>query len=217
VAAINRAKPRVALLYSPTSVFWSEKYQATLYSMYTQLNFLGEKVTFVSERQLAAGKAAKVDAIIIPQATNVTDDTFAALFRFAHAGGKLILVGGANLARDEYDRPRIIPELTGVAKLDPKGTEAESAQALHDMLLAGGMKLNELTDAAGTRAWGIEYRVVDAPGGSLMPLINLMKTPQTIAVPEQFAGATDLLSGKAVGSSVELAPMVPLLLRVERK
>jgi hypothetical protein len=72
----------------------------------------------------------------------------------------------------------------------------------------------------------VEYRVVDvngaagvggAGGGALMPLINLMKTPQTIVLPPRFAGATDLLSGKPVSATIELSPMVPLLLRVETK
>src|SRR5205085_6155015 len=79
VAAINQAPARVALLYSWPSVFWEEKYKGTLMSTYALLNFMGEKVTFVSEQQLAENRVApNIKFVVIPQATHVAAPTIPA-------------------------------------------------------------------------------------------------------------------------------------------
>src|ERR1039457_2500946 len=88
VTALNTAKPRVALLYSQPSIFWETQYPGTLRSLYTVLNFMGENVTFVSERQLAEGKAAKVQWLLVPDATHVLPSTPGAVAAFAKADRK---------------------------------------------------------------------------------------------------------------------------------
>src|ERR1035438_5299906 len=90
VTVINNARPRVALLYSQPSIFWEEKYKGTLFSSYTALNFMGEPITFVSERQLVAGTAAKVNWLIVPNATHIMDTTPAALAALDRSGGKIL-------------------------------------------------------------------------------------------------------------------------------
>lgn len=217
VTAINRAKPRVALLYSPASIFWSDKYQATISSLYTQLNFLGEAITFVSEQQLAEKRGAKVQAIIVPQATHATTQTLAALETFAATGGKLILVGEGNLQHDQYNGARELPAAIRQAstQLVPKADERESAQALHAELSKLGISLSDVLDVNGKHAWGIEYRVVDYAGGKIMPIINFTKDAQTVVLPKAFAEAVDLLSGQEISGNLALEPMVPHLLKAK--
>src|SRR5439155_2595025 len=69
VTAINRAKPTVAILYSPASRFWEKDYAAAVRTVYTAVTFLGETITFVSELQLVKGKVPDVRAIVLPHAT----------------------------------------------------------------------------------------------------------------------------------------------------
>jgi len=73
VTAINRAKPTVAILYSPASRYWEKDYGTSVRTIYTALSFLGDTITFVSEKQLAEGNVPKVQAIVLPHATHVTD------------------------------------------------------------------------------------------------------------------------------------------------
>jgi hypothetical protein len=217
VSAINRAKPRVALLYSPASIFWSDKYQGTIYSQYTQLNFLGEAITFASERQLAENRAPDVKVIIVPQATHVTSQTIAALETFVANGGKIILIGENNLQRDQYDRPLKVPARIRQAatQLDPQKDERDSAKALHQALSKLGLELADVSDFRGDHAWGIEYRVVDHAGGRIMPVTNLGKESQKVLLPKAFARAVDLLSGQEISGGLVLEPMVPHLLRAK--
>ncbi|MES2459594.1 MAG: beta-galactosidase, partial [Armatimonadota bacterium] len=120
VTAINRQKPRVAILYSPTSIFWEPDYGAQVSRVYAALRFQGQPCTFVSERQLQSGKFAKVDRIIVPHATHVADTAVAALRRYVKTDrNRVLFVGDNNLAFDEYHRPRSLPaQLTASVILD---------------------------------------------------------------------------------------------------
>jgi hypothetical protein len=216
VAAINRAPSRVALLYSQPSVFWEEKYAGAIRDIYTRLNFLGEKTTFVSEKMLRERRLpAKVEWIVLPQATHVEDATVAALAQFLSGGGKIIHIGDANLARDQYHRERNVPlslsDGPAVTKLDFQKNAAGSQQALQNLLRPA-----ELLDAAsGKPACNVEYRIILYHGATLVPIISFAVEPTTVKLPA-IAGkqVIDLLSGEAVDpSSIKLEPMVPRLLR----
>ena len=100
VAAINLAPARIALLYSQPSIFWEGSYAGAIRDIYTRLNFLGEKATFVSEKMLQQRRLpAKLRWIVLPQATHVEEATVAALAEFVSGGGKIIRIGDDNLAR----------------------------------------------------------------------------------------------------------------------
>lgn len=220
VAAVNQAAPRVALLYSPSSIFWEDAYKGTIFSLYTQLNFAGEPVTFVSERQLAAGNAAKVQWIVLPQATHVEDTTVKALRAFVTAGGHVLKVGENNLAYDQYHRPRDPGEpFAQSPKLVPQKDEPATCQALRDLLTQGGLALGDLRDAdSGQPAWGVEFRIVPIGTKTLIPMINLNREPRNVKLPPSTGRtAVDLLTGEPVkGATLRLEPMVPRLLELFR-
>jgi hypothetical protein len=213
VTALNTAKPRVALLYSQPSIFWDGQYPGTLRSLYTVLNFMGENVTFASERQLAEGTAPKVKWLLVPDATHVLPSTPVALAAFAKSGGKVLLVGKESLQRDEYDRP--LNRAMDYPTMELEGNEPATAAALR--LRLAPLKLNDLRDAAtGQPAWGVEYRVVQYGRVQLVPLINLNAAAKKVQLPgwAQKQGL-DLLSGESVElDAIPVEPMVPRLLQV---
>lgn len=215
VRALDTAQPRVALLYSQPSLFWEPKYQGTIYSLYTVLNFMGENVTFVSERQLAEGAAAKVQWLLVPNATHVLPSTPAALAAFAKAGGKLLLVGKDSLTRDEYDRPLSRADYPA---MELASDEPATAAALRQALAP--FPFNDLRDTAtGKPAWGVEFRVVRQGRATLVPLNNFNKETRTVTLPRwPKASALDLLSGESVDlKAVSLEPMTPRLLRLDAR
>ena len=215
VTAINTAPPTVALLYSQPSIFWQEKYQATIYPLYTALNFLGQNITFISERQLAEGKAAKVQWLVVPNATHVLSTTPKALAQFVKSGGKVLLVGKDSLRRDEYDR--LLEAGTGdYPTMDLAASDQATAVALRQALAS--LRFEDLQDTAtGQPAWAIEFRAVRHGRMTLVPLINLSKETKTVQFP-RWANrpALDLLSGEKVDlSAIRAGPMLPRLLRVD--
>jgi hypothetical protein len=213
VTAINHARPRVVLLYSPPSIFWEEKYKATLFSLYTALTFLGEPVTFVSERQLAAGTAPKVAWLLVPNATHILQSTPAALAAFHKSGGRLLLVGQDSLTRDEYDRS--LPRRPDYPVLEPGADDRATAARLRAALRP--LATPELRESRGGQpAWGVEFRVVPMGKATLVPLVNFNQAASTVTL-AKWAGrpALDLLSGETVDlKAIALEPMVPRLLRL---
>ncbi len=199
VTAVNTAKPRVALLYSQPSIFWEEKYQGTIRSLYTALNFMGENVTFVSERQLAEGTAPKVRWLLVPNASHVLPSTPAAVAAFAKSGGKVLLVGKAGLGHDEYDRP--LNQASDYPTMELAGDGPATAAALRQRLAS--LPLNDLRDAAtGNPAWGVEFRVVQFSQVRLVALINLNQNAMMVQLPGWAKKqALDLLSGEKVESN----------------
>ncbi|MGZ4963187.1 MAG: beta-galactosidase, partial [Limisphaerales bacterium] len=214
VAAINQAKPTVALLYSQPSVFWQQKYQGTIYSLYTALNFLGENVTFISERQLAKDTGAKVPWLVVPNASHMLDTTPAGLERFTRSGGKVLLVGKECLQKDEYDRP-FAQKADDFPTVELAGSEEATAGVLREAMKSA--EFDSLRDAAsGKPAWGIEFRVVRQRGYVLVPMINFNKESKTVS----FASwgqrqARDLVNGEDIKlDSIILEPMAPRLVKV---
>ena len=215
VAAVVRAQPHVAILYTRNSLYWQdEDYSKTLTAAYIALNFLGEPVTFVTEKELADGSAVPVHAILLPRATHVTDATVAALARFVARGGKLIAMGEGNLGRDEYDRPRRLPPALKLMPLPPSDDERvlfrEFAPISHDL----GVDAPLLNAKDASHAWGVEYRVVGDNGHTYLSALDQLKQSQVVKLSggprKQFK---DLLSGNLVdGTHIRLEPMVPVLL-----
>jgi hypothetical protein len=213
VTALNTAKPRVALLYSQPSIFWEGKYQGTIGSLYTVLNFMGENVTFVSERQLAEGTAPRVKWLVVPNATHVLPTTPAAVAAFAKSGGKVLLIGKESLRHDEYDRP--LNRAIDYPTMELAGNEPATAAALRQRLAP--LQLNDLRDATtGKPAWGVEFRVVQFGRVKLVPLINLNAEAKTVKLPGWAKKqGLDLLSGENVElNAISAETMVPRLLQI---
>ncbi|HSU54462.1 MAG TPA: beta-galactosidase, partial [Candidatus Dormibacteraeota bacterium] len=213
VKTVNEAKPSVALLYSQPSIFWEPKYQGTSYSLYTVLNFLGLNVSFISERQLAAGKAAKVPWLVVPKATHVLPTTAAALKGFVKAGGRVLLVGKESLRWDEYDRTTP-DDGDGFPIVEMQG-ERQMAGVLRQKL--AGVHFEDVKDAAtGKPAWGVEFCSVEYRGATLLPMINLNKEPRTVELAGRRSHeGVDLVSGERVNlARIHLEPMLPRLLRI---
>jgi len=215
VAALSTAKPRVALLYSQTSLFWEPDYADVTARAYTGLTFMGQPVTFVSERQLASGTAAKVDWIVVPHATHLPKEAVAGLRQFAADGGRVVMLGEECLEWDEYHRRHASADVTGAVKL-ALADEKPLAASLRGTLCDGGFEIVSLADAeSGSAAWGVEYRVVPYQGKLLAGMINHLPKPVTVRLAVE-GRATDLIERRSVElDNISLQPMSPILLEIE--
>jgi hypothetical protein len=206
VTAINRAKPTVAILYSPASIFWEKDYGKTVRDVYTALVCNGENVTFVSERQLAEHRVPPGLRIVLPLATHVSS----AEARKFLIPQPIVFVGAECAKWDEYHRPQpaLIPE---------KVVAVGDAHSLWESLRREGPGTRVL-DAEGKPVWGIEFRAVRYGNGFLVPMINHLKTARTVRLGMDGIAdsALELLSREVVSTEkLELKPMEAVLLRVE--
>ena len=79
LAAVNMEPAKVAIIYSMNSIFWQADHPATVISVYKNLQFLGQAVTFISEGQLANDQRSPANAhiewIILARARHVQAET----------------------------------------------------------------------------------------------------------------------------------------------
>jgi hypothetical protein len=128
---------------------------------------------------------------------------------------KIITVGDNCLAFDEYHRPREVPLQLTQANVGWIN-EQIFAKLLRAELVRQQMNFRDVL-VAGTseRAWGVEYRVHDAGGTSLISVINLLPREQTVELRWASGQAVDLLSNQTIDlKRVVLRPMAPMLLSI---
>jgi len=209
VAAINQSDPQVAILYALTASYWEKDVEEVPKAVYAAQNFIGLKITYVSERQLAAGKLPKCKCLVVPHATHVSSSTVDALQAYVKGGGTLVFVGNDNLAFDQYHRRRTLPET--LAKIPVVRLKAV-VSALREIPSLKQVCLVDLS--TGQPAWGVEYRVVPYQGRLLVSMMNMLSKSQTVRL-EQKGRAVDLITGRSVDlDRLVLEPMVPHLFQI---
>jgi beta-galactosidase GanA len=114
IASFADVPAEVAILYSQTSTLqlppemltWrTTPYLAELERAYESGKYLDTPITFVTERQIRDGRAARYKLLIVPEARNLPADIVAKIWDFARSGGR-VLVMPESLVGDEYDRPQ---------------------------------------------------------------------------------------------------------------
>jgi hypothetical protein len=217
IDAINATPARVALLYSPASLFWQEDYPGSVKDLYTLLTQLGHKITFVSERQLAAGEVSgDIRCVFLPRATHVEDTTRDALQTLAASGVAILPVGRENLAFNTYNQPADAAWLPKSWRmgLNRQVDLDHFSAVLLEKLGADQSPAVLLNADSGEIAWGVEYRDLTANGRRLIALTNLSR--ETLHLKLAAGGnvsATDLIGGQSIDlAGFYLRPLQPVLL-----
>jgi hypothetical protein len=224
VTALQRVPARVAIVYSIASLIYNPAYQELLSRVYRALNFTGERIDFVTERQLAAGKASQYHAVFAPGVTHLPDDAFAGLQAFAASqaateGARRLVatLGEGCFSRDELDRARDRADLSNVEPLADL-EDAALRDAIAEMLLAEGLDRPVVVHDAETdqEAWGVEWQAAETEAGTLVNLVNYTQEPVGARVIGPEGVATNLLDGSQPGRTIRLEPLEPVLLRIGR-
>jgi hypothetical protein len=138
------------------------------------------------------------------------------LAELAASGVKILTVGENCLAFDEYHRPREVPPVLATANVAWINDEQIFAKLLRSELARQQMTFRDVLIAGSSeRAWGVEYRVHNAGGTSLISLVNLLPREQTVELKWISGSALDLLSGQTIDvKKIALKPMTPMLLSI---
>ncbi|WP_127583312.1 alpha-amylase family protein [Paenibacillus koleovorans] len=116
----------VAILYSKTNMLQvrpellradSTPFLTSLRSCYHAARSLDTGITFLSEKQLTAGRASRYKLLVLPAVKYMPEESFAALDRYVREGGH-VLVLPESLVADEYCRPQLYLEQWGIRILN---------------------------------------------------------------------------------------------------
>lgn len=220
VTALQNAESKVAIVYSMASLIYSPSSYRTLLNGYEALSYAGERVSFVSEQQMAVGKWADYKVLVVPGATHVSPDTLAALRDFQTSGGRVIVLGGDSLSKDTRSQPQsaaLRSEVLGAAVLvAEEATAKELRTAFYPVLESTGLGRLVLTDtAAGQPVYGVEWRSAVYNGHTLLNVMNDSDQERVVAVSVgglPVAAEAELIEGRAVNSpTLVLKPNTPYL------
>ena len=104
----------IAILYSRTTMMQADPgltkadktpHLEALNETYEAARYLDAGITFVTERQLLAGKGGKFKLVVLPAVKFLPDNVFTALDEYVNAGGTVVLTPESLMA-DEYNRPQ---------------------------------------------------------------------------------------------------------------
>ncbi|MCE5217774.1 hypothetical protein LLH03_12190, partial [bacterium] len=213
VTAFQQAPARVAVVYSIASLIYGTQESASeLLRAYHALNFCGEKIDFITERQLAAGKAKQYQVILAPGVTHLPEE---ALRGLAAYDGLVLTTSAKCLSRDDFDRPQTVGMPKRLQVL-PSLSAVELRDALLPLLEQAGVTptVTVRDSATGQVAWGVEWQTVPTADGFLVNLVNYTQKSQTVRLEGLQGTPVNLLTGDATGSTIDLAPLEPVLLRV---
>ena len=221
VTAIQKIAPAVQILHSPTAAVWDgAAYEDALVKTYTALSFTGNKIGFITERQLEQGKLPAAKVVFVPNVTHLSDEAFAALQRY---DGQLVFVGNGGLQKNEYDAPRDqMPSRPAEVITFEAGKTwwTDLWQPIVEKLPMWGV-----TPAAqaidvddGKVSGGVQTLTAETDVGQIMNLFNASVSVRTITLKCEERLAVDLLSGRRwrVGEPLELQPMETRLFRLEK-
>jgi len=183
--------------------------------------FMGQPVTFISEKQLASGQRSPanqdVTCLILPQATHFSESAWEGLQKFVANGGKVIAIGEDCLRYDEYQQPRTA-RLNGLITVPLFNNKSGTGyQPLREILMRNGVSAPALLDAKDkTPLWGVEYRATVVDGRTVIAMTNLSR----LVVRAEWSGggtAVDLLDDQLPIdlTQIELPPMQPRLLQIQ--
>lgn len=216
VHAFQQAPARVALIYSRAALHYNPDCERTLLRAYEALNFTGEKIEFITDRQLSAGKAPQYALIVAAGMTHLPMEALEGLRQYQAGGGRIVTIGPDALALDDYGR-RLADPIEADAALE----EAVPRELREDLLplldsLPRGRALRVLDEETGEEAWGVEWRSVEYNGGILVNLTNYLTRPVRVRLADVPNGSvTDLFREVPANMTVDLGPLEVALLRVE--
>lgn len=224
VKALQDAPAQAAILYSRPSSLYNSDFFATLYRGYEALSYSGQSIRFVSEEQLEEGGLDGCKLLLIPAATHVTEDVLEGISGFAEQGGKVVMIDGQSLGRNEHNEahsPAKVQAAAAQAVIVGSSASGEQIrQTLLPLLEQEDMTPVMLEEAASQQpVYGVEWRSANNDGKLLINAVNYTNRTQTVSL-EVYGQAVqtpvlERISGKPVNpASFELAPYTPYLLEV---
>lgn len=229
VTSFQNAPAETAVLYSKASNLYRPAYLEAVDRAYSALSLSGQKVGFVSEKQIREGKLSSVKLLIIPDARNVDAETIEAVKAYIEHGGQAVVLGEDSFIRDAHNQTHsggarsyimahaaVIP-VTGTATALTSPTLPALQAQLNPLLRQQNLLQVELTDAqTGETVSNVEWRTSVYEGRLLLNVANYNWQAKQVNIllngqaPESIQ---ELIQGKILGASaVTLAPFAPLLL-----
>ena len=235
VAALQAKPENVGILYSLQSRIYGypNPHMHTVSECYRALTFAGERVKFFTENMIETkGIDENIKLLIIGNAASTNAETVRAVRSFLERGGKVMVIGDI-FRYDDRKKPLSNPEdvefILGNATVVPSYNEEKEVkfdfdfyEYMADLLKEMGIRTIELVDAeTGKPVAKTEYTSGTLDGRTVINIINpdkgTVKKFRILVNGAEPENMTELRSGERVSGVIELAPYIPMLVRVNNE
>ena len=234
VTAFQNQKAETAILYSMTAWTYSKQYMDALDKAYRAAVYSGQKVRFVTEKQIKEGQLKDIKVLLVPDVKNAWETTLTGVDEFIQNGGKTIILGNDAFTNDEHNKPlsadvrdrvmknaTVIPietdgKYTITAPL-PQEVRKEIFKAYSDSGTDGVMLIDETT---GEPVYDVEWRCAEYNGKLHINMCNYnWKEPKKIRIEINGKKANvikEIIKNEKLNdASFELQPFSPKLITAE--
>jgi len=205
---LQNADKNFYILYSKAALLYDEEaYMSACYNAYEALWSLGQRVSFVTEKQIADGKLPSDAVLVIPSTTNIDECTVSNLN--AHTGKTIVI--GTTPSKNEYNKSISVSLKNGV-------TVTDSLDVIRNAFASEIDNIITLKDADGNYIPMTDIRAVEEDEKILISACN--NTWNTINNVSVYYGDKKLTDGvELVGfypfrQTVTLSPFEPIIIEV---
>lgn len=197
------------ILYSRAALLYDQhSYMSACNNAYETLWSVGQRASFITERQIAAGKLPNDAVLIIPSVKNIEG---CAAENIAAFGGRTVIIGNAP-AKNEYNRAILLEFADAVTVADDI---AEIRTAYEDCM--GNIPYITVRDENGALVDMTDIRAAADGNGVIVNMCsNTWDTKQNLSVyygKNKLGGGYDILNGAEVENTFDLTPFEPMLLK----
>ncbi len=212
IIAFCDVEPEVKIIYSPTSYIQdTDKYCLDIHNLYESLSFCGNKLGFISEKQLEAGDFKQTRMIFAPSVKYIRKAALKKLTEFVQNGGKVITIG-ESFKYDRFGKP-LGMQIKNM-NLPDNLIGRNYVEALKKQVYAVCKPKVSVLFNGKPDTYGLLWRAADTPYGYLINVVNYTKKSGKISFP-QSVKAVDLISGKDVSKGTKINSLKPMLIKVE--
>lgn len=199
------------ILYSRAALLYNEsEYLSAVNNAYEALWSIGQKASFVTEKQIAEGKLSSNAVLVIPSALNIDECALNGLNAF---NGDVILIGNAP-AKNEYN---LDISLALKNKTEVSDNIAQIRAAYETILQKRNIPVITIKDGSGSFIDMTDIRAVEDNGSILINACNnTWSEKNNLSVycgDKLLTGGYDVINDREFENDFTLSPFEPVLLR----
>jgi len=219
VTAFQNAPAMVRVLFSDSSKIYNngDPHLSSARFAFEGCSFAGYKTGYISERQIAAGGLKSVKVLVVPDTPAVSEAAFPLIKEYMQ-GDECVIRTSTSITFDERGRSRRDIITPGRRTIHVRGENlpAEYLHAMDGVMRFGTLpRTPRIVNSFGYTLEGVKSLHVEHEGNDYLYLVNLRKTDQVCHMHDGPCAGRDLIGGRDVRFPVNLAPLDPMLIRLD--
>jgi hypothetical protein len=221
VMAFQQAPAEIGIVFSDASKIFDDGVPHLLSAWYAWegCSFAGYNLRFLTEDQVAAGIPDTIRVLVIPETPALQDDAFHVLSEFVEHGGTVARIGTPIPYNERgISRHDVIRNTAKTVLVRGMNLPTEYLHAMDAAIVQGALPvIPRPINASGYPLEGVRTRYAETGGSHCVFVMNLRKEPVICHLAGHMQTGRDLIAGRPVSFPMELAPLVPMLIRLDSR